>query len=413
MMISESCNRGVSATENNDFNFDGRRVLFINSVNPMRMPFVSQQIELLQNHGIDIRVINRVAEPDSHIGPSVIYDGFLSKTPPFFGRLVSFLSAESRGLVDPAFKKFIWDVSDRRKLGRVAGSKHVYHWIKILDGLKSWRPELIHAHFAWHLPFAIPLGEYLDVPVICTAHHSDIYFEDDWAENLMHPRVREIISIAESVHGYMMERCPRLESKTTLIYNPINPEFLKPVVRRPVTRRILNVASFKSIKNQRWLVRALALLKARGEEFHCDLVGVGEELQSVQRLALDLGVSDRLTFHGFKAHSDVMRLMDSANVFVLSSESEGLPTVVTEALARELSVVATDLPSTRDATSRGQFGDLVPLNDDNALAESISKVLNGTNNGERKTSARCWIEAEFSHDVHWRKLRPVYLRVLS
>lgn len=54
MMISESCNRGVSATESNDFNFDGRRVLFINSCffNPMRMPFVSQQIELLQNHGI-------------------------------------------------------------------------------------------------------------------------------------------------------------------------------------------------------------------------------------------------------------------------------------------------------------------------------------------------------------------------
>ncbi len=412
-MINESFIRIVSTTASDDSNFKGRRVLFINSVNPIRMPFVSQQINLLENHGIDIRVITRVAEPDSQRDPSVVYDGFLSKPPPFFGRLASFVYTEIRAMFDPTFKKFIWDVSDREKLGRVTGSKRVYHWTKILKELKSWRPELIHAHFAWHLPFAIPLGEYLDVPVICTAHHSDIYFEDDWAENLMHPRVREVISIAESVHGYMMEHCPKLESKTTLIYNPINPEFLAPIVPRPAARRILNVASFKSIKNQRWLVRALAVLNARHEAFHCDFVGVGEEQQSVQRLAFDLGISDRITFHGFKAHSDVMDLMDSANVFVLSSESEGLPTVVTEALARGLAVVATDLPSTRDATAQGKFGDLVALNDDNALAECISRVLNGTNNGERKTTARRWVEAEFSHDAHWKKLRPIYLRVVS
>lgn len=412
-MINAFSESNAPEASGNVLEFGGRRVLFINSVNPVRMPFVSQQIDLLKNHGVDIRVITRVAEPESQIDPSVIYDGFLSKTPPLFGRIASFAYAEIRGLTDLPFREFIWNVSDREKLGRVAGSKRVYHWNRILNELKSWRPELIHAHFAWHLPFAIPLGEYLNVPVICTAHHSDIYFEDDWAENLTHPRVREVISIAESVHGYIMERCPKLETKTTLIYNPINPDFLKPVVPKGVTRKILNVASFKSIKNQRWLVRALALLKSRGEAFHCDFVGVGEEQQAVQRQALDLGISDRITFHGFKAHSDVMKLMDSANVFVLPSESEGLPTVVTEALARGLPVVATDLPSTRDATSNGAFGDLVPLNDDHDLADCISRVLNGTNNEERKTSARCWIEAEFSHDAHWKKLHPVYSRVLS
>lgn len=393
--------------------FLGRRVLFINSINPKGMPFVEQQIKLLAERGLDIRVITRVFNPELPSFAGMLYDGFLSKTPPFSSRLAALLSAEVRGVLEPSFKEFISAVADSEHLGKLTASKQMHHWSKIIKLLESWRPELIHAHFAWHLPYAIPLGEYLGIPVICTAHHSDIYFEDDWAENLSHPRVSHIISIAESVHNYMMTHCPTLQSKTTLIYNPINPDFLQPL-RPPLgSSRILNVASFKAIKNQNWLVRALAKLKEQGMEFHCDFVGIGDQQDAVQQLARDMGVFEQVTFHGFKTHAEVLAFMDSADVFVLSSESEGLPTVVTEALARGLAVIATDLPSTRDATRQGEYGTLVPLNDDSMLAASISRTLLGSGTTAYRAPARKWIEKEFSHAAHWEKLHPIYSKLLN
>lgn len=399
----------------NDISFLGRRILFINSINPKRMPFVDQQIRLLIRKGFDIRIITRVSDEDLTFPPepNLLYDGFLSKTPAYPLRLAALLKAEVLSTIDHNFGRFIHDVAETKRLGQLTASKRMHHWMRILKTFESWRPELIHAHFAWHLPYAIPLAEYLDIPAICTAHHSDIYFEDDWAENLSNPRVRHIITIAESVHNYMMTHCPVLENKTTLIYNPINPDFLQPMSSAPSARRILNVASFKGIKNQKWLVRALAILKEQDEEFHCDFLGIGEQMSAVQQLARDIGVWDQVTFHGFKPHDEVMSFLDSADVFVLPSESEGLPTVVTEALARGLAVIATDLPSTRDATKGGLYGSLIPLDDDAALAAGISKALRSSAGAANRAQARKWIEEEFSHDAHWAKLQPIYSRILS
>lgn len=391
----------------------GRRVLFMNSINPRRMPFVDQQINILGKKGLDVRVLARVADREAEAHPLMLYEGFLSEMPPLPSRIWATLSAEVAGLGDPHCRAFLREVTQQAVIGRIAAAKRLWHWRRILSLLQDWRPELIHAHFAWHLPFAIPLAEYLDIPIICTAHHSDIYFEDDWAENLMHPRVRHVISIAESVHGYMMDRCPQLERKTTLIYNPINPDFLRPLPDRTPGQRILNVASFKSIKNQAWLIRALARLKAAGQPFHCDLVGVGERFEAMRQLASELGVADQVSFLGYRAHAEVLKLMDEADVFALTSESEGLPTVVTEALARGLPVVTTDLPSTRDATQGGRFGRLLPLNDDEALASALAGILQGRSAAGVGADARRWIEARFSHDAHWAQLAAIYAHALN
>lgn len=305
------------------------------------------------------------------------------------------------------------DVTDRVTLGYLASGKRMAHWDSILRAVEEWKPDLIHVHFAWHLPFALPLARRLNLPIVCTAHHSDIYFEEGWCRNLLDERVRQVISIAEGVHDYMMENCAALEQKTHLIYNPLNMDFLSPLKPLPSRLRILNVASFKPIKNQAWLVRALSILETRGIEFHCDFAGVGDQFDDVKQQVESNGLGNRVTFHGFKNHSEVLRLMDEASVFVLSSESEGLPTVVTEALARGLPVVCTDLPSTRDATAGGQFAHLITLNDDKGLADAIVSAYAKSADSSRRTIAREWVESAFSHEAHWSKLEGVYARALN
>ena len=69
-------------------------------------------------------------------------------------------------------------------------------------------------------------------------------------------------------------------------------------------------------------------------------------------------------------------LMSRASVFVQSSQWEGLPSVLVEAMACGTPVVATDCPGgTREILEDGHLGTLVPVNDDHALAEAILRTL--------------------------------------
>lgn len=393
-------------------NLAGIKALFITSLNPIRMPFVAHQIRLLRSKGVEVNILTRTSDHDHAPAAGTLYEGFLDTPVQSSRRAVAALKYAADRLFTPERGRFLTRVSDVRNLGVKTASARLHRWRMIDKELRHWKPDIIHVHFAWHLSAAIPLAEYLGIPIICTAHHSDVYFEEDWPENLANPVVKQIITIAESVNSYILNRAPCLAEKTTLVYNPVNPDFLQPPSTSSRHNRVLNVASFKAIKNQRWLLHAIQSLVSANVDVHCDFVGVGEKLEDCKALALELGIDDRVVFHGFKQHDEVMRLMDSAAAFVLTSESEGLPTVITEALARECPIIATDIPSTRDATRGGRFGELVKLNDTSALAAAIRDVLTAQCSTYAPSEGRNWVSSEFSPSAHWRKLVPVYLAAL-
>src|SRR5207244_1930676 len=85
------------------------------------------------------------------------------------------------------------------------------------------------------------------------------------------------------------------------------------------------------------LIEALDLL--RGVELI--LVGDGPERRSLEQLARELGVADRVTFSGWR--DDARSALSQLDVVVLPSRSEGLPLVIIEAMLAELPVVATNV----------------------------------------------------------------------
>jgi glycosyltransferase involved in cell wall biosynthesis len=104
------------------------------------------------------------------------------------------------------------------------------------------------------------------------------------------------------------------------------------------------------------------------------ILGEGELRGELERLASELGVAEDVGMPGFYANP--YALMSRASVFVQSSQWEGLPSVLVEAMACGTPVVATDCPGgTREILEDGHLGTLVPLNDDHALAEAILRTL--------------------------------------
>lgn len=141
----------------------------------------------------------------------------------------------------------------------------------------------------------------------------------------------------------------------------------------PPAQRILTVGRLKDQKNHPLLLRAFAAMSR--PDARLMLLGQGGNESSLRALAAGLGIENRVIFAGF--HVDPSPFYATANVFALSSDYEGLPTVLIEALSFGLKVVSTDCPSgPAEILQSGRFGRLVPVGDASALARAIDSELN-------------------------------------
>jgi glycosyltransferase involved in cell wall biosynthesis len=143
-------------------------------------------------------------------------------------------------------------------------------------------------------------------------------------------------------------------------------------------RRFVAVGRLAPQKNIALMLRAFA--RAAGPNDRLTLIGDGSERAKLERLALRLGIADRIHFLGYVA--EPTSILCDFDILLLSSNYEGVPAVILEALAAKLSIVATDCCASMAALLHGgELGDLVPVRDEAALARAISRARPGRQNG--------------------------------
>lgn len=173
-----------------------------------------------------------------------------------------------------------------------------------------------------------------------------------------------------------------------VITNPIEPPAV--IAERPdieeiwgVERgaRLITVGALKAQKNHALLLDAFARL-ARPDA-RLMILGEGGLGNALQEKARALGVAERVIWPGFQL--DPWPWLASADLFVLSSDYEGFPLVLAEAMAAGLRVVSTDCPSgPAELLDGGRYGSLVPIRDPAALAAAIDAALDEPVEGERQ-----------------------------
>jgi glycosyltransferase involved in cell wall biosynthesis len=140
----------------------------------------------------------------------------------------------------------------------------------------------------------------------------------------------------------------------------------------PITA--IMVATLERHKDHATLLRAVPAIRQRMPQFRLRLAGDGKLRQELERLATELGVADAVEFLGMRR--DVPELLGHADLFVFSTTpQEGLGTVLVEALAAGLPVVASDVPACRELLQEGTRGRLVAPANQTALSNAIISVL--------------------------------------
>jgi glycosyltransferase involved in cell wall biosynthesis len=150
----------------------------------------------------------------------------------------------------------------------------------------------------------------------------------------------------------------------------------EPVEATPVPGRIVFVGRFYRSKGHDWLLRSLPAVVERVPDLELRMTGTGGQIEDeVRAMVDDLGLADRCTFLGLVSRKELFEELASATVSVVPSRAEGFGLVTIEAQAVGTPVVASDIPPSRMTLADGESGLLVPLDDEAALAETLTSVL--------------------------------------
>jgi glycosyltransferase involved in cell wall biosynthesis len=157
--------------------------------------------------------------------------------------------------------------------------------------------------------------------------------------------------------------------RSVVVHNAVDVGSFRETSHAGAPPRIVSVGRFAYPKDYTTLVAGLASV---GTDYRATLVGEGPERAAVAAEARRLAAG-RVQLVG--ARRDIRELLASADLFVLSSRSEGLPISVLEAMAAGLPVVATDVGGLSELVVDGETGILVPAADPKALAEAVERLL--------------------------------------
>lgn len=191
-----------------------------------------------------------------------------------------------------------------------------------------------------------------------------------------------IVAVSEQAADDLatLSRVPRADIQ--VIANPVVTDELKQASQKPVGHNwldnsdlpvILSVGRLNKEKNYEALIRAFASLHARSEA-KLIILGEGDERVALSTLASELGVAEDVDLPGFV--DNPYGFMTRADLLAVSSHYEALPTVLIEAMACGCPVVSVDCPGgVREIVDHGRFGRLVPVGDDEALAEAMLMTM--------------------------------------
>jgi glycosyltransferase involved in cell wall biosynthesis len=248
-----------------------------------------------------------------------------------------------------------------------------------------FRFDLIDAHYFYPDGVAaVLLGRSLGKPVVITARGTDVNLLPEyrmprrlvrWAA----AQAAGLITVSEALRERLLELgVPG--SRIQVVRNGVDLELFAPRDRAAARRELGLDADGPVVLSVGWLIprkghdlaiRAVAAMP----EVTLVIVGEGPEATSLQRLADQLGSSERVRFLGSMPQEQLARVYSAADVLLLASSREGLPNVVLEALACGTPVVASAVWGTPEIVAAQAAGRLVQERTPAAFAAAIRDLL--------------------------------------
>lgn len=174
----------------------------------------------------------------------------------------------------------------------------------------------------------------------------------------------------------------KLQNKSTIIFNEVSTVFFD-TLRDKQPKNIVAVGRLSEQKNHPMLIRAFARIAEKYPEQNLLIYGEGDCRSNLQNLIDQLNLKGRVYLMG--ATSQVADVLSTAAVFVLSSNYEGMPNALMEALAVGVPSISTDCPcgGPNALIEHEKNGLLIPVGDEESLVAAIDRLLSDSDFAKR------------------------------
>ena len=345
---------------------------------------------------------------------------------------------------DPRFRVIVCYIRDRRdetfhldarakSIGVEYVEVHERHSLdpgimpQLVTIVRDYGIDLVHAHEYKTDLVALWLAKRTGIVPLATAHgwtgHSPreryAYYPLDKFLLARYPRV---IAVSTEIKDEMVRHGARAD-RITVILNSIDPTaFQRSPARRLEVRAAMGltadtiavgaVGRAEPQKRFDLLIEAMTpILRAR-PSVRLFIAGDGSVLPALRQQAAALELGDQCVLLGHR--QDIADLHQAFDLFVQSSEYEGTPNAVLEAMAMETPLVATDVGGTRELAFDDVHALIVPKHDVPALQRAIARALDDPAEAKaRATRARQRIEQDLSFEHRTRRMEAIYLELVG
>ncbi|KKD58274.1 capsular biosynthesis protein [Grimontia sp. AD028] len=233
-------------------------------------------------------------------------------------------------------------------------------------------PDVVHGHLFPSIYLALAA---FGKKRIQTEHNSHNRRRDHiWMkpfEWLLYWRYQKTVCITGQVQNALEDFLPHWKKHYSVILNGINLSKFSMQEKQPPTEdapiHIGMAGRLHPYKDHPTLIRALAKLPAR---YELHLAGDGDRRGEYEALVKELGLENRVVFHGVR--SDIPVFLDSLNIYVQSTIIEGFGLAAVEGMAAGLPVLASNVQGIDEVIGTEEY--LFPLGDDDALAQRIASI---------------------------------------
>jgi glycosyltransferase involved in cell wall biosynthesis len=284
--------------------------------------------------------------------------------------------------------------------------------LKLARVIRRYQPDIVHSHMTHANLLARAVRPLVDVPaLVCTLHGSKMHsvkggstrlrelahrFTDRWAD--------VTTTICNAAAECCVEDGAVPAQKVMVLPNGVDTDRYQPcaAVREGMRKSLdvenklvwLAVGRFELPKNYAVMIRAFSFaLQTSGREMVLLICGSGSMQPQIEEMVRKLGLEAHVRFLGVRR--DIPEVMNAADAFILSSDTEGLPMVLLQASATGLPIVATAVGGNGDVVQHNRTGFLVPRGDAMELAGAIERMscLNSFDRARLGGAGR-----QFTHD---------------